>query len=116
MEMKKKRDLSAGEKLCAQRAKSLYEKSGKTQEDIGYELGMTQSAVTQYLNGHIPMNFGIKISLAKCFAVPITAIDPELEDILHLSQDEQALLRSYRQADDTGKALTLGVAERSARK
>ena len=50
-----------------------------TQRKAAYELGMSQSAVCQYLNNKIPLNIEIIIKFSKLFKVAPSDIDSKLK-------------------------------------
>jgi predicted transcriptional regulator len=49
-----------------------------TQRSAAIELGISQSAVCQYLRGNIPLNLKIVIKFAKLLKVSPIEIDPDL--------------------------------------
>jgi predicted transcriptional regulator len=50
-----------------------------TQRSAARELGISQSAVCQYLSGKIPLNLEIIIKFSKLFSVKPFEIDPDLD-------------------------------------
>lgn len=55
---------------------------GRTQEMVADELGYAgQSAVSQYLNGKIPLNYPALLGFSKLFGVPPSEISPRLTKI-----------------------------------
>lgn len=110
-----RRELTHEERELAAIVKAAYQKSGFSQAEIGEKLGgISQSAVGQYLNAAIPMNLPIKIGFCLALDIPIRTLVPDFPVSLQLSEDEETLIQAYRNSDETGKALTLGVAERGA--
>lgn len=112
--MAKKRETTPEEKLNAQRLKSIWtsKKSelGMTQDKLGEKLGMSQSAITQYLNGVIPLNLEAIMGFCSALHCLPSDIDPELTFSAPLTSEELMILESYRKADDKGKKLILGAA------
>lgn len=75
---------------------------GLTQLKLGEMVGMSQSAVGQYLNGTIPLNLMAKVTFAMALDCPITDIDPDCPYETPLDQSEYALLQAYRQMKESG--------------
>jgi phage repressor protein C with HTH and peptisase S24 domain len=72
-------DIAAAEKLrsvWALRARGL----GITQDKMAEELGITQGAVSQYLNGRIPMNFRTLATFCKALGISDTEIRNDLPE------------------------------------
>ena len=54
-------------------------KSNITQQQAACQMDMTQPSVSQYLNGHIPMNTDTVLKFARLLNRPPTDIDPDLK-------------------------------------
>jgi len=100
-----KRDEAAATRLKAEwsaRARGL----GLTQEKMADELGITQGAVSQYLNGRIPMNY----RTLKAFSAALDIEDTDIRDDLpeqqynspSPSEDDYADVTGYSQAAGLG--------------
>lgn len=81
--MASRRELTAEEKSAASALRNLWEtrrlKLGLTQEKAAFELGWKQqSAVSQYLNGQIPLNLETVLKFAKLLEVDPEMIYPRL--------------------------------------
>jgi len=76
-----KRTVSPHERLVAAKAALIYKDNkkalGLTMERLGQQLGITQSAVSQYLNAGIPMGAETIIRLSDILKVDVAAIDPD---------------------------------------
>jgi|SRR5690625_3555800 len=110
----KRRPLTESEKACAARLKAIYEAKrdqlGLSQERLGSEMGMSQSAVGQYMNAKIPLNLPVKISFAMALQCDVSEIDPEIPLAPPLSPAEQKIVDAYRAASEEGKDWLLGAA------
>lgn len=94
----KKKEFSQADHIATQnlcrlwaefRAKHLSEKkSNMTQEKAAIALGWTQSNLSQYLNGIVPIGFKAAQKLASLFECKISDIRPDYRDISD-SSDEQ---------------------------
>lgn len=112
---KRKRELTAEELACAARLKAIFltKKSQgliENQTRLGEKVGISQSAVGQYLNGEIPLNLEAMLKFSAALGVAVTDIDPDAAT-LSLSKDEQLLLNAYRSYGRAGKEALLRVAE-----
>lgn len=116
--MAKYRPLTQPEIECAQRLKVIYlarkKEWGLSQEALGNLVDMSQSAVGQYLNAHIPMGLPAKLAFAMALKCEASEIDPDIKFSLPPEGDEQALLEAYRRAPERGKRLILEVSETAA--
>jgi len=78
MESNRKAKPTKADEVAASKLRAVWQARarglGLTQESIGAELGITQGAVSQYLNGKIPMNY-------RTLAVFCRALDVEDTDI-----------------------------------
>lgn len=112
--MKKRRDLTAEELAVAARLRAIYESKkrseGLTQEVLADITGLTQSAVTQYLNGKIALNLAAIFAFAKSLKVDAREIDPTLDLSPILSPDEQRLIQRYRASGPKGREILMGAA------
>ncbi|QEY15489.1 XRE family transcriptional regulator [Cellvibrio sp. KY-GH-1] len=119
--MKKRRELSPAELEIAQRAMAHFQRckkdNGLTQSKLADAVGMSQSAIGQYLNGEIPFNLPALILLAKEFGCTLQDLDPDCEHILPITPEEKALIAAYRDMtgrhDEASKKALLQVAELS---
>ncbi len=84
-----KRTVSPHERLVAAKAALIYKDNkkalGLTMERLGQQLGITQSAVSQYLNAGIPMGAETIIRLSDILKVDVAAIDPDFNTRFHCS-------------------------------
>ncbi len=100
-----KYDIAAAAKLksvWAERARGL----GITQEKLAEELGITQGAVSQYLNGKIPMNYRTLKVFCAALGIEDTDIRSDLpEQQFHspaVNDDDWASVTGYSQAAGLG--------------
>ncbi|UXB22803.1 MULTISPECIES: LexA family transcriptional regulator [unclassified Stenotrophomonas] len=110
MESSRKAKPTKADIAAAARLKSVWtskaRKLGITQEKVALELGITQGAVSQYLNGKIPMNF----RTLKVFAASLGIEDTEIRNDLPEQQftatnakdDDYADVLGYSQAAGLG--------------
>lgn len=109
-----KRPLTLEEQQCAERLRAVYErvKAEKkiSQAWLGEAMGISQSAVGQYLNGAIPLNLEAKIKFAATLGCDLADIDPDALKPF-FKQDELRLISAYRMSDPDKKKTILGVAE-----
>lgn len=80
--MTKRRPLTEYEQDCAKRLKSLWlskkDERGFTQDDMrNFAQWNTQSAVTQYLNGRVPLNYKAIIVFSKFLGIEPKEVDPK---------------------------------------
>lgn len=79
------REITSHDELVASNLKRIFEQSKITQTYAAKTLKMTQSAVSQYLNGRIALNTDIVIAFSKLLNVKPTEIDPKFgEEFLKL--------------------------------
>jgi transcriptional regulator with XRE-family HTH domain len=118
---KLRRELTDTEKEAAKRLMRLFTAYKKaqnlTQTKLANRIGMSQSAVGQYLNGEIPLNLPALISFSQEFGCTIQDIDPTCPHIIPTSPEEKALIAAYRDMDyrhdQASKRALLQVAELS---
>ncbi|MEX5405091.1 S24 family peptidase [Stenotrophomonas sp. WED208] len=99
-----KRDEAAAAKLKAEwsvRARGL----GLTQEKMADELGITQGAVSQYLNGRIPMNY----RTLKAFSAALGIEDTDIRDDLPEQQYNSPAPSDDDYTDVTGYSQAVGL-------
>ncbi len=81
--------LSDEQREDAKKLKALFQKwkdaladTGRpaSQEDIVTDLGFGQSALSQYLNGSIPLNIPVSIKFSELLGVPIKEFSPSLAE------------------------------------
>ena len=58
-----------------------------TQLEAAQQLGWTQSAFSQYINGKIPLNFDAAIKLSELFNVPIWDLDPKFSPLKQVHRE-----------------------------
>lgn len=111
-----KRNLSPAQADAARRLRQLWDTKkaqlGLTQEGVAERLGITQSAVGQYLRGVIPLNTDMILKFARLLGCPAHEISPTMADkfdvagpvlvdtdrgVLELSSDEVEWVRMLRQ-------------------
>ena len=61
----------------SKRLRELWNQSSLTQQEAADQLGVSQSAISQYLRGTIPLNTGAVIAFASLFEIDPTEIDPD---------------------------------------
>ena len=109
-----RRKLTAHEKACAARLKAMWfakrNKEGLTQQDIAEFMGMSASAIGQYLNGKIPLNLKVIVKFAKYFNCDVSEIDPSDPLSNTLSDDEKKLILAFRSSGARQKSMLLDVA------
>ncbi len=86
--MKKKNLLTDEDKLKADRLKTVWNEKkkllGLSQEVAAGKLGFsTQAAISQFLNGKIPLNIENVLKFAELLEVPPETIDPAIASLLH---------------------------------
>lgn len=99
-----KRDVAAAARLKAEwsaRARGL----GLTQEKMADELGITQGAVSQYLNGRIPMNY----RTLKAFSAALGIEDTDIRDDLPEQQYNSPAPSDDDYMDVTGYSQAAGL-------
>lgn len=78
----KQATVTNAERANAERLRALWNKKAKrlglTQESAGDVLGMNQSAVSQYLNGRIPLGLEATLNFAALLRVDAREINPDL--------------------------------------
>lgn len=99
----------------AARLKSFFEirkaeKQIRSQAELGEKIGISQSAVGQYLNGEIPLNIEAQFKFASALDINVADLNPDILSTL-LSNDEKSLISAYRNSTETGKEALLKVAE-----
>lgn len=92
-------DRIANENLCTLwatfRAKHMLEtQENMTQEKAALLLGWTQSNLSQYLNGIVPIGFKAAQKLATMFNCKISDIRPDYRDISEEQNDQREELKS----------------------
>jgi len=116
-----RRPLTTEEKAWADRLMAIFQKRKDShkisQVKLGDMIGISQSAVGQYLNGVIPLNLMAKISFAMALECTVQDIDPTCPYATPLTQAETALIEAYRdmkkQNDTQNQELLLFAASRS---
>lgn len=138
-EMKSRRQLSIAEQEAAHRLKALWDEAKRpkqlTQERVAFDFGWKQqSAVSQYLNGVIPLNLDALLKFSALLEVPPEQIAPHLARKLQLAKqdslvffakeslggygapaDEERLLALYRSCSRPGRNAILESAQSLAR-
>lgn len=113
--MGKYRELSSKELVWASNVKAKFQHRkiewGLSQLELGSRVGISQSAVGQYLNGKIPLGLEAKIAFAIALKINVSEIDPEIPFQPPMSKDEQALINCYNRANEKGRQTILAVAE-----
>jgi phage repressor protein C with HTH and peptisase S24 domain len=98
-------DVAAAEKLRAVWALRARER-GITQDKMADELGITQGAVSQYLNGRIPMNYRTLLAFCKALGISDAEIRTDLPEQRlapsSVPDDEYADVTGYSQAAGLG--------------
>ena len=95
---------------AAERLKSVWllraRDRGITQDKMAEELGITQGAVSQYLNGRIPMNYRTLASFCKALGISDTDIRRDLPEQLlsssGIQDDDYTDVTGYSQAAGLG--------------
>jgi transcriptional regulator with XRE-family HTH domain len=82
-----RRELTAAEKRAAAKLKQLYARKrdvdvNLTQETLAAELRITQPALSQYMNGIVPLGLDIVLQLAEALEVAPADIYPEITKII----------------------------------
>ncbi|WP_258306697.1 LexA family transcriptional regulator [Stenotrophomonas maltophilia] len=109
MESSRKAKPTKADVAAAARLKSVWNakarKLGITQEKVALELGITQGAVSQYLNGKIPMNF----RTLKVFAASLGIEDTEIRNDLPEQQFTAAKTKEDDYTDVLGYSQSAGL-------
>lgn len=94
--MAKSKPLTQEQAEDSRRLKALWEeKKPMTQEAFAEAYGLgTQGNVTQYLNGHIPLNLEAAIRFAGGLSVPVETISPRLAKVLAMAKSSERHLPS----------------------
>ena len=97
----KRRPLTNHEIDCAARLRSVWnrekEKRGFNQEDAKLEMGFkSQSAVSHYINGVIPLNTDAKIKFSRFLRCSIEEIDPNFPTLSSLNDKEISIIQTMR--------------------
>ncbi len=83
--MSQNRIITQKDREISKRLKDLYEKArrkdGIVQATLAEKLGITQGAVSQYLNAHVAMNQEIIFKFAEIFKTRPENIDPDLKTV-----------------------------------
>lgn len=116
-----RRQLTDEEKAWAARLMAIFlnrKKSHKiSQVKLGEMIGISQSAVGQYLNGSIPLNLMAMISFSMALDCTIQDIDPNCPYKTPMTPEETALIEAYRdmkkQNDTANHELLIFAASRS---
>lgn len=96
----------------SERLSTLMESKGLKQSDICKATGIASSAMSYYVSGKSEPTFTNAIILASALGVTIDELAGNNE--LELTDDEKALIRSYRIADPRGRENILLLAEHEA--
>jgi len=93
--MSKRRNLTSEEMEWADRLKRIWNAKKSVlelnQDKVGAEMGITQGAVGQYINGKIPLNDPIVIEFARILRVDVREIKPVLADRIDWTQGRHKL-------------------------
>lgn len=103
-----KRVFSEADKVAAKNLKALWKTRAKelglTQEKAGGELGMNQSAVSQYLAGQVPLRITAALKFAKILKVKPVEIRPDLAELTNeLSPEALDWAQRFDKLDERGK-------------
>lgn len=87
--------LTVAEEAAAKRLKELWAKRapivGLTQKSLAKEVDVNPSLISQYMNGHIPLNLKFVLLFSKALEVPPVEIYPELSDLYEMAKTSQKL-------------------------
>ena len=116
-----RRPLTTEEKAWADRLMAIFQKRKDShkisQVKLGDMIGISQSAVGQYLNGGIPLNLMAMISFSLALDCTIQDIDPNCPYKTPMTPEETALIEAYRemkkQNDTANHELLIFAASRS---
>lgn len=106
--------LEKWQKDDAARLAELFQRTPLSQEAFGAEFGIgTQGAVSQYLNGLIPLNLTAALRFAKGLGVSVSAFSPTLgKEIEWIGNTEgAAMVGALRVLDSPGRAELLNFFE-----
>lgn len=129
---KKRAKPTEADLAAAARLQALWEKrpEGVKQQVVADILDITQSAVSQFLLGKIPLNYTAVVAFARALGCRPEDIRTDLPEQLvaypehtpsvplmihELSPDERALLEKYRRADSAGKTSLHAVGDAFAK-
>lgn len=93
------------------RLREMRKKAGLNQAELAEASGMTQTAISNYENGHRPLslhNMRVFARLLKCTVADL--LDPS-DNPFMLDDDERKLVTDYRSADDMQREMVKRVAE-----
>lgn len=114
--MAERRELTPEEVSWANNLKAIWLEKKKeeklTQEQLADLTGYkTQSAITQYVNGKIPLGYQAKLRFSKALKVPVTQIDPNFPvvDKSGPNEDEEAdfVYRGFLELDEPSRQMIL---------
>ena len=93
MRAMERRELTQYEKETAERLKAIWlsvkKRRNLTQEDLKLSMGFkSQSAVSHYINGIIPLNTDSKIKFARFLNCKVTDFDPDFIEIGSLTDTQ----------------------------
>jgi len=92
----------------------MRKKAGFNQAELAEASGMTQTAISNYENGHRPLslhNMRVFARLLKCTVADL--LDPS-DNPYVLDDDERAIVDNYRSADPMQREMVKRVAEPSS--
>lgn len=101
---------------CAERAKTLADRKGITQDDIAEQLGMTQGAVGQYFNGPLKINVKFMLKLCRVLRCAPSVIDPEKKIFDLFTPEEDHIVDLLRSADPAEYSTMIRVLEGLSKK
>ncbi|WP_448682616.1 LexA family protein [Pseudomonas nicosulfuronedens] len=101
----KKRTLTPIEEAECKALKQIFQKKkrdlGLTQSSVAEAFGMTQTAISMYLNGANALNVRIASLFARLLQVPVSAFSPRLADAIHTINDAYQQARNDADSSST---------------
>lgn len=105
MSKKKRRDLTSAEKAASERLKAEFKEKKKehklTYEKLAALCGWSTSNITQYFNGHIPLNMESLVKICAQIKIDPQSIFPEMfEGVSYvINIDDNELLSKFNRLD-----------------
>lgn len=104
-----KKPLSPQEIAAANAIREAVRLSGRSQDDIAAELGVSQGLIWQWASARVPVPANRAVALGNALKLDPSVVSPAFAEIIStapiggLRPDEAALLAKYRLADEAGK-------------
>jgi predicted transcriptional regulator len=103
--------LSAEEIEATKRLKAYWDmrQEGITQKLVAEKLGATQSVISQYLSGYIPLNAKAVLIFSNVLKIDPLAVAPFMKDLINTAKEANALIHYATFKEDGMTKLEAGV-------